>query len=146
MRTSIYGQRWPRSNPADVCKSPRKAHNVTRWIFRRLFPAGHETRGSLNPLHLFLLFPQFSFLISHFPFLPAPSQSIVSHSHFGFAHINFSIWNCILHTLYDYCSLLTFDCQTATHYTECTERGEKKRSVFFSFCVSTECIQDRESI
>ena len=24
-------------------KSPRKARNVTRRIFRRLFPAGHET-------------------------------------------------------------------------------------------------------
>ena len=33
----------PRSNPADVCNSPRKACNVTRQIFRRLFPAGHET-------------------------------------------------------------------------------------------------------
>ena len=40
MRTSIYGQRRPRSNPADVCKSPRKACNVTRWIFRRLFRLG----------------------------------------------------------------------------------------------------------
>ena len=40
---SIYGQCQPCSNPADVCKSPRKAHNVTRRIFRRLFPAGHET-------------------------------------------------------------------------------------------------------
>ena len=40
---SIYGQRQPRSNPADVCKSSRKARNVTRPIFRRLFPAGHET-------------------------------------------------------------------------------------------------------
>ena len=29
--TSIYGQRRLRSNPADVCKSPRKAHNVTRF-------------------------------------------------------------------------------------------------------------------
>ena len=40
---SIYGRRRPRSNPADVCKSPRKVRNVTRQIFRRLFPAGHET-------------------------------------------------------------------------------------------------------
>ena len=40
---SIYGQRWPHSNPADVCKSPRKTHNITRQIFCRLVPAGHET-------------------------------------------------------------------------------------------------------
>ena len=31
------------SNPADVYKSPRKASNVTRLIFLRLLPAGHET-------------------------------------------------------------------------------------------------------
>ena len=43
---SIYGQCRPRLNPADVCKSPRKARNVTRWIFRRLFPAGHEATFS----------------------------------------------------------------------------------------------------
>ena len=59
------------------------------------------------------------FPIFHFPF-PIPTISseaiLFSHSHFGFAHINFSIWNCILHTLYDYCSLLTFDCRTPTHY------------------------------
>ena len=41
---SIYGQRRPRSNPTDICKSPRKACIVTRWIYRRLFPAEHETR------------------------------------------------------------------------------------------------------
>ena len=42
-RTSIDGQRWPHSNSADVCKSPRILPYVTRRIFRRLFPAGHET-------------------------------------------------------------------------------------------------------
>ena len=30
-------------SPADVCSSPRKARNVTRQIFRRLYLAGHET-------------------------------------------------------------------------------------------------------
>ena len=43
VRMSIYGQRQLCSNPADMCKSPRKARNVTRRIFLRLFPAGHET-------------------------------------------------------------------------------------------------------
>ena len=44
---------WPRSNPADVCKGPRKARNVTRRIFRRLFPAGHETsRTDTDPILL----------------------------------------------------------------------------------------------
>ena len=36
-RTSIYGQRRPHSNPADVCKSPRILPYVTRRIFRRFF-------------------------------------------------------------------------------------------------------------
>ena len=51
MRTSIYGHRRPHSNPADVCKSPRKARNV---IFRRLFPAGHETMANIQvaPAHV----------------------------------------------------------------------------------------------
>ena len=31
------------ANSADVCKCPRKARNVTRGIFHRLSPAGHET-------------------------------------------------------------------------------------------------------
>ena len=31
------------SSPADVCSNPRKARNVTRRIFRRLYLAGHET-------------------------------------------------------------------------------------------------------
>ena len=44
VRMSIYGQRWPRSNPADLCKSPRKVRNVTRRIFHRLFPDGHDTK------------------------------------------------------------------------------------------------------
>ena len=48
MRTSIHGQRWPRSNPADVCKSPRKVRNVTRRIFRRLFLAGHKTTHDVD--------------------------------------------------------------------------------------------------
>ena len=43
VRMSIYGQCRLHSNPADVYKSPRKVRNVTRQIFRRLFPAGHET-------------------------------------------------------------------------------------------------------
>ena len=41
---SIYGQRQPHSNPADVCKSPRKY--LTRRIFRGLYPAGHKTVAS----------------------------------------------------------------------------------------------------
>ena len=50
---SIYGQRRLRSNPADVCKSLRKVRNVTRRIFCRLFPAGHETTAcvTLNKAH-----------------------------------------------------------------------------------------------
>ena len=31
------------SNSGDVCKSPRKVRNVTRRIFHRLYPAGHQT-------------------------------------------------------------------------------------------------------
>ena len=42
-KTSIYGQRRPHSNPADVCKSPRIQPYFTRRIFHRLYPAGHET-------------------------------------------------------------------------------------------------------
>ena len=47
---SIHGQCRLRSNPADVRKSPRKAHNVTRQNFSRLFLAGHETRAQLRLL------------------------------------------------------------------------------------------------
>ena len=43
MRTSLYGQCWPCSNPADMCKSPRNAPYLTRQIFRRLYPTGQET-------------------------------------------------------------------------------------------------------
>ena len=45
----MYGQSRLCSNPADVCKRPRKARNVTRRIFRRLHPAGHETIGGGRP-------------------------------------------------------------------------------------------------
>lgn len=87
--------------------------------------------GSMNPPTP--IPPRFP--IFHFPF-PIPTISseaiLFSHSHFGFAHINFSIWNCILHTLYDYCSLLTFDCQhqhiiSAESWVYWTWRQEKIR-------------------
>ena len=50
VRTSIYGQCRPRSNHADACKDPRKARNVTRLLFRRLFPFGHETSAQPIPM------------------------------------------------------------------------------------------------
>ena len=44
VRTSIYGQRRLRSNPADVCKSPRNVpYRFSVGYIHRLYPAGHET-------------------------------------------------------------------------------------------------------
>ena len=64
MRTSIYGQRQPRSNPADVCKNPRKACNVTRRIFRRLFPAGHEIKKTYTVTYVYTCYRLLTLQIS----------------------------------------------------------------------------------
>ena len=55
---------------ADMCKSPRKARNVTRRIFRRLYPAGHETRYSYDLVPgppTLLLFAEYKYISCFFP-------------------------------------------------------------------------------